>query len=84
MMKSELTRCIHAVLFVLTKFLVVHERERSEGLSDEGGSLSRNMSIVYQPLHPDTGPALSEERVVAVQRKRICTLSPTCDMSQMK
>ena len=67
MMKSELTRCIHAVLFVLNKFLVAHEHNRSEGLSDEGGSLSRNMSIVFQPSHPDSGSPLSEERVIAVQ-----------------
>ena len=36
-------------------------------VSDEGGYLSRNMSIVFQPSRPDTGSPLFEECVIAVR-----------------
>ena len=64
---SELTHYIRAVLFVLNKFMVVHERERCEGLRRGWLSVYRNMSIVFQPSRPDTGFPLFEERVIAVR-----------------
>ena len=54
---SELTRCIHAVLFVLNKSWVVLN-VRGVKVSNENGHLSRNISIVFQPTHPDTGSPL--------------------------
>ena len=45
-MNSELTRCIQAVLLVLTKFLVVHERERCEGLRRGWFSVPQHVDCV--------------------------------------
>merc|ERR1711916_348573 len=39
--------------------------------------------IVFQPLHPDTGAPLHEERLQC-ERNRICILSSTSEMSQME
>ena len=82
-MNSELTCCIHAVLLVLTKFLVVHERERCERLRRWWLSVPQHVNCV-SAFASDTGSPLSEERVIAVQWNWICTLSPTCEKSQMK
>ena len=43
---SELTRCIQAVLLVLTKFLAVHERERCEGLRRGWLSVPQHVNCV--------------------------------------
>ena len=40
--------------------------------------------IVFQPLHPDTGAPVHEERVIAVREEPNCTLSSTSVISLME